>query len=80
MSQFRSVQTQQTHESLLERLPKVTGRDLEHWLACVDRGPSLLRFTERVNWLRGQHNLPHCYAAALVHEADLRRSRRAIAV
>jgi hypothetical protein len=73
MSQFRSVQTQQTHESLIERLPKVTGHDLAHWLARVDEGPSLLRFAERVNWLRDEHNLPHHYAAALVHEADLRR-------
>ncbi|WP_235608746.1 DUF4287 domain-containing protein, partial [Frankia casuarinae] len=39
----------------------------------LDDGPGLLRFAERVNWLRAEHDLPHCYAAALVHEADLRR-------
>jgi hypothetical protein len=75
MSQQRSVQT---HQSLIERLPKVTGHDLPHWLARLEEGPGLLRFTERVNWMRDEHGLPHSFASALVHEADLRR--RAIRV
>ncbi|MBL7498582.1 DUF4287 domain-containing protein [Frankia sp. CNm7] len=78
MSQYRSVQTQQTHQILIERLPKVTGHDLSHWLARIEDGPGLLRFPERVNWLRDEYNIPHRYAAALVHESDLRR--RAIRV
>jgi hypothetical protein len=78
MSQFRSVQTPQTHQSLIERLPQITGHDLAHWLARIEDGPGLLRVPERVNWLRDEYDLPHCYAAALVHESD--RRRRAIRV
>lgn len=63
----------QTHTVLMERIPKITGHDVTHWLECLDRGPGLLRFLERVNWLRDAHDLPHCYAAAVVREADLRR-------
>ncbi|AEH08282.1 MULTISPECIES: DUF4287 domain-containing protein [Protofrankia] len=70
MSQQRS---EETHHSLIERIPRITGHDVGHWLGCLDRGPGLLRFSERVNWLRDEHGLPHCYAAAVVHEADLRR-------
>ncbi|MCM3925445.1 DUF4287 domain-containing protein [Frankia sp. AiPs1] len=63
----------QTHQSLIERIPQATGHGVNHWLSRLDDGPGLLRFTERVNWLRAEHNLPHSFAAALVHEADLRR-------
>jgi hypothetical protein len=63
----------QTHQILIERIPKVTGHEVSTWLSRLAEGPGLLRFTERVNWLRTEHNLPHSYAAALVHEADLRR-------
>jgi hypothetical protein len=75
MSLHRSPQT---HQVLIERIPKVTGYEVNTWLTRLAEGPGLLRFTERVNWLRAEHNLPHSYAAALVHEADLRR--RAIRV
>lgn len=73
MSLNRSLQT---HQSLIERLPKVTGHDLGHWLACLNDGPGLLRFSERVGWLRDAHGLSHRFAAAVVYEAD--RRRRAI--
>jgi hypothetical protein len=63
----------QTHRSLIERLPQATGYDVGHWLARLDDGPGLLRFSERVGWLRDAHSLPHRYAAAVVHESDLRR-------
>ena len=36
-------------------------------------GPGLLRFEERVIWLRDEHSIPHGYATAIVHEQDLRR-------
>ncbi len=62
------------HRTIIERLPRVTGRDLAYWLTCLDLGPGLLRFGERVSWLRDAHELPHGYAAAIVHEADLRRA------
>lgn len=61
------------HQNLIERMPKATGHDVGHWLARLNDGPGLLRFSERVVWLRDAHSLPHCYAAAVVHEADLRR-------
>jgi hypothetical protein len=64
----------ETHQSLLERIPDVTGRHLRYWFGCLDAGPGLMRFEERVNWLRDEHALPHGYAAAIVHEHDLRRA------
>jgi hypothetical protein len=39
----------------------------------LESGPGLLRFEERVSWLRDEHNLPHGFASAIVHEQDLRR-------
>lgn len=63
----------ETHKSLISRVPKVTGRDLDHWFECLEGGPGLLRFEERVNWLRDEHDLPHGYATAIVQEAALRR-------
>lgn len=66
----------ETHHSLLQRIPEVTGRALPQWFEALDEGPALLRFEERVNWLKSEHELPHGYATALVHEHDLRRSRR----
>ena len=74
MSLHRSLQpSPRTHQSLLERMPRVTGYDLAHWLNCLNEGPGLLRFSERVSWLRDMYSLPHCYAAAVVHEAARRR-------
>ncbi|MCK9923551.1 DUF4287 domain-containing protein [Frankia sp. AgPm24] len=67
------VRSAQTHQYLIERIPKVTGHEVNIWLGRLAEGPGLLRFSERVNWLRAEHNLPHSYASALVHEADLRR-------
>jgi len=64
----------ETHQSLLARIPEVTGRDLPSWLACLSDGPALLRFEERVNWLADEHGLPHGYARAIVHEHDRRRA------
>jgi Domain of unknown function (DUF4287) len=63
----------ETHQSLIDRMPKVTGYELDHWLGCLDVGPGLLRPEERANWLRDAHALPHSYAVAIVHESDLRR-------
>ena len=68
----------ETHQSLLARLTDVTGKELPHWFGCLDDGPALLRFEERVNWLRTEHELPHGYAQAIVHEHDLRRANRGL--
>ena len=46
-----------THQQLVERVPTVTGRDLPHWFEEIENGPSLLRFDERVNWLRDEHGI-----------------------
>jgi Domain of unknown function (DUF4287) len=64
----------ETHQQLLDRITHVTGHDVSHWLRCLESGPTLLRFEERVDWLRREHELPHGYAAAVVHEQDKRRS------
>lgn len=65
----------ETHQNLLERIPEVTGRQLPHWFQALDDGPALLRFEERVTWLKDEHDLPHGYATALVQEHDKKRSR-----
>lgn len=67
-------QSEETHQSLLAKIPQATGRDLSSWLASLEQGPTLLRFEERVNWLKSEHDLPHGYARAIVHEHDKRRA------
>jgi hypothetical protein len=64
----------ETHQSLVARIPEVTGRQLPEWFQEIDHGPTLLRFDERVSWLRDEHDLPHGYARAIVHEHDKRRA------
>jgi hypothetical protein len=66
--------SEDTHQSLLARIPQATGRDLPSWLRRIDAGPTLLRFDERVTWLRDEHSLPHSYARAIVYEHDKRRA------
>ena len=70
MSQIHS---EETHQSLLARIPAVTGRQLPQWFEALERGPSLLRFDERVNWLADEHGISHGYARAIVHEHERRR-------
>lgn len=65
-----------THQQLIERVPQATGRDLREWFRALEDGPGLLRFEERVNWLRDEHNLSHGHATAIVHEHDKRRAQR----
>ena len=66
----------ETHAEFIARIPDATGRDMASWLTAVDEGPALLRFEERVNWMRDQHDLPLGYANAIVHEYDLARAAR----
>ena len=68
-----SVHSAQTHQSLISRMPEVTGQAISHWLDALNSGPGLLRFEERVSWLRDAHGIPHGFASAIVHEQDLRR-------
>lgn len=67
--------SEQTHQELIERLPTSTGTPLTEWLERLKQGPSLLRFDERVNWLRDEHELSHGFATAVVHEHDLQRGK-----
>ncbi len=66
----------ETHQQLVAKVPEVTGRDMREWFSTLDDEPALLRFEERVNWLRDEHGLPHGHATAIVHEHDLRRANR----
>jgi hypothetical protein len=66
------------HQQLIERVPKATGRDLPQWFETLENGPGLLRFEERVNWLRDEHNISHGHASAIVHEHDLLRGARRV--
>ena len=65
-----------THAEFIARIPSATGRSLDAWMSEIDRGPSLLRFEERVNWMRSEHDLPLGYANALVHQYDLTKAQR----
>jgi hypothetical protein len=68
--------SEETHQMLLARIPGATGRPVQEWLGQLEEGPGLLRFEERVNWLRDEYNLSHGHATAIVHEHDLRRAHR----
>ena len=65
----------ETHQNLLQRIPEVTGRRLPQWFEEIENGPALLRFEDRVSWLKTEHGLSHGYATALVHEHDQLRRR-----
>ncbi len=68
--------SEETHQLLVARVPGATGKELPEWFRCLDDGPSFSRFDDRVNWLRDEYSLAHGHATAIVHEHDLRRSRR----
>jgi hypothetical protein len=66
----------ETHATLVSRLPEATGRDVNDWFHVVDEGPALTRFEERVHWLQDEFGLAHGYATAVIHEYDLNRAAR----
>ena len=68
--------SEETHQQLLAKVPQVTGRELPEWFRALEAGPSLLRFEERVNWLRDEHGIAHGHATAIVHEHNKRRAAR----
>ncbi|MFJ8662176.1 DUF4287 domain-containing protein [Streptomyces sp. NPDC093795] len=68
--------SEETHRNMLARIPRRTGREIADWMRTVEEGPSLLRFEERVHWLRGAHDLAYGHAKAILHEYDLRRAAR----
>ena len=70
--------SEETHQQLIERVPQVTGRDLQEWFRTLDDGPALVGFEERVNWLSDEYGIPHGHTSAIVHEYDRRRAQRKI--
>ena len=68
--------SEETHANLVARLPQATGREVTDWFSTLEDGPALMRFEERVHWLQDEHELPHGYATAIVHEYDLQRAAR----
>jgi Domain of unknown function (DUF4287) len=64
------------HKNLIARIPGVTGRDLPEWFRSIESGPAFLRCEERAHWLADEHGLSNGYAAAIVHEYELRRRIR----
>ncbi|WP_329457516.1 DUF4287 domain-containing protein [Streptomyces sp. NBC_01497] len=70
------VFSEETHRNLLSHIPQCTGRGVSEWLRALDEGPALVRFEEKVSWLRGEHDLSYGHAKAIVHEHDLRRAAR----
>ena len=68
--------SEETHQQLLAKVPEVTGREIPEWFRALEDGPGLLRFEERVNWLRDEHGIAHGHATAIVHEHNKRRAAR----
>jgi Domain of unknown function (DUF4287) len=68
--------SEQTHQMLVARIPAATGRPLNEWFSDLENGPGLLRFEDRVQWLRDEYGLSHGHATAIVHEHDLIRAHR----
>lgn len=68
--------SEETHQLLVARITEVTGRPLQEWFGQLDAGPGLLRFDDRVQWLRDEYNLAHGPATAIVHEHALKRAHR----
>ena len=66
----------ETHKNLIARIPSVTGRALPEWFESLESGPAFLRCEERAHWLSDEHGLTHGYAAAIVHEYEVRRRTR----
>src|SRR4051812_34637340 len=54
-AQMSMAQCEGPHQSLVARIPEVTGRGLPTWPECLSDGPVRLRFEERVNWLADEH-------------------------
>ena len=50
--------SEETHQQLVARIPGATGRNLPEWFRELEEGPGLMRFEERVNWLRDEHGRP----------------------
>jgi hypothetical protein len=70
------IHSSATHKSLIARIPLQTGRELVEWFTRLEAGPALMRREERANWLADEHGICDRYAAAIVHEYEIRRRFR----
>ena len=43
--------SEETHQRLVEKVPRCTGREMTEWFQLMNDGPSFLRFDDRVRWL-----------------------------
>jgi hypothetical protein len=68
--------TPDMHRGLVTRIPFVTGCELAEWFTRLEAGPAFLRREERANWLADEHGICDRYAAAIVHEYEMRRRLR----
>ena len=67
------IHSPEAHQSLIARIPVVTGRNLSDWFDTLETGPAFLRREERANWLADECAINDRYAAAIVHEYEVRR-------
>jgi hypothetical protein len=70
------IHSPETHKNLIARIPRVTGSELREWFSRLESGPSFARCAEWATWLADEHDLPHSYAAAIVHEYEVQRRTR----
>jgi predicted DNA-binding transcriptional regulator AlpA len=61
------------HQSLIARIPVVTGRNLNDWFRLLESGPAYLRREERAHWLADECGIGQGYAYAIVQEYEIRR-------
>jgi len=54
--------SEETHQRLVEAVPRCTGRQMTEWFQLMNDGPSFLRFDDRVRWLSSEYELAHGHA------------------
>lgn len=67
------VHSPNLHQSIIARIPLVTGRDLNDWFSILESGPAFLRREERAHWVADECGISVGFAYAIVHEYELRR-------
>jgi hypothetical protein len=68
--------SEETHRALVARIPEATGRDIKEWFTTLEQGPAFSRFDDKVTWLKGEFDLSHGQATAIVHEYDMQKAAR----
>ena len=57
-------------ESMLLNLETKTGKPIAQWIEIINAQP-FTRTSEKVNWLKKEHNLTHGYAGLVIYQAKL---------